>query len=179
MKKDMMHISKSSFMSLEKDFNTIVTKLLGNSNLKKLLYYTTPDALSKPSLNQEQTLSLINKNIKIVPKVIVDETIENYIIINFDNFTPDANNPEYRDNLIIFDIICHYNQWNLGDFRLRPYKIAGEIDGMLDKAKLSGIGELNFRACDILTINDQMAGLVLVYSATHGGDDQDRKIVNA
>jgi hypothetical protein len=51
-----------------------------------------------------------------VPKLIVDGTVLNYIIINFDNFTANSTNPEYRDNVIEFDIVCHFDQWHLKDF---------------------------------------------------------------
>jgi len=44
---------KSSFLSMEKDLGIITNLILKNSRLKKLLYYTTPDALSKPNLNDE------------------------------------------------------------------------------------------------------------------------------
>ena len=44
--------NKSSFLSVEKDFNIVVEKILNNDRLKKLLYYTTKDALLKPSLTE-------------------------------------------------------------------------------------------------------------------------------
>jgi hypothetical protein len=37
---------KSSFLAMEKDTNIIINKIFQNNRLKKLLYYTTPDALS-------------------------------------------------------------------------------------------------------------------------------------
>ncbi len=82
--------------------------------------------------------------IKIVPKLYVDNSVLNYIIVSFDNFTTNRTNPEFRDNIIEFDIICHFDQWQLKDFQLRPYKIAAEIDSMLDGQRLTGIGKLEF-----------------------------------
>jgi hypothetical protein len=61
-------------------------------------------------------LELIGKNIKIVPKMYVDKTVLNYVLIAFDRFTRNATNPEFRDNLIEFDIVCHHDQWTLKDF---------------------------------------------------------------
>jgi hypothetical protein len=87
----------------------IVDKMLKNNRLKKMLYYTTKDCLDKPNLTEDQSLSLINKNIKNVPKLVVDKNVLNYIIVNFDNFTPNAKNPEFRDNVVEFDIICHFD----------------------------------------------------------------------
>ena len=61
----------------------------------------------------EQTYELFGKNIRIVPKLVIDKTVENYVIISFDNFTPNGTNPEFRDHIISFDIICHFDQWHL------------------------------------------------------------------
>jgi hypothetical protein len=46
MKIDNTHTPKSSFLSMEKDLNLIVNKLLDNERLKRLLYYTSKDCLS-------------------------------------------------------------------------------------------------------------------------------------
>ena len=76
-----------------------------NKRLKKLLYHTIPTALKERDLTQEETFELFGKNIKIVPKLYIDGSVLNYIIISFDNFTPNATNPEFRDNVISFDCV--------------------------------------------------------------------------
>ena len=38
---------KSSFLSIEKDLATITDKIMNCDRIKRLLYYTTPDALDK------------------------------------------------------------------------------------------------------------------------------------
>jgi len=111
MKKVTYRIPKSSFLSMEKDLEIVVNHVLKNENLKKLLFHTSADAYLKPPLTEEESIGMFGKNIKIVPKLTVDGSVLNYIIINFDNFTSNATNPEFRDNIIEFDIICHFNQW--------------------------------------------------------------------
>ena len=171
MRIDNMKMPKSSFLSMEKDTSLIVNKMLDNPRLKRLLYYTSKDALNRPNLNEDQSLDLINKNIKIVPKLYVDGSVLNYIIINFKNFTP-SENPEFRDNIIEFDIICHFDQWQLQDFALRPYKIAAEIDSMFNNTHLTGIGLLQFVGATQTVLTDEFAGVCLLYEATHGGEDK-------
>lgn len=163
---------KSSFLSMEKDLEIITNRFLKNDRLKKLLYYTTKNALDKPNLNEDQSLELFQKNIKIVPKLYIDGSVLSYIIISFDNFTPNAENPEFRDNIISFDIICHFDQWQLKDFQLRPYRIAAEIDTMFNGQHLTGIGELNFLGANQIILNDEFAGVSLMYSAIHGDEDK-------
>ena len=64
---------KSSFLSNEKDMEIIIGKMLKNERLKRLLFYTTRDALDKPNITEDQTIDLIGKNIKTVPKLYVDK----------------------------------------------------------------------------------------------------------
>lgn len=172
MKIDNYRKPRSAFLSVEKDLNQLVNLFLKNNNLKKLLYYTTSDALSQAPLTEEQSIELLNNNIKIIPKIYVDGSVLNYILITFDTFTPNNTNPEFRDNILSFDVICHFDQWNLGDFKLRPYRIAAEIDSMIDNEKFSGIGTLHFLGCNQLILNDEFAGLTLMYQAIHGEDDK-------
>ena len=171
MRIDNVKMPKSSFLSMEKDTSLIINKMLDNPRLKRLLYYTSKDALNRPNLNEDQSLDLINKNIKIVPKLYVDGSVLNYIVINFKNFTP-SENPEFRDNIIEFDIVCHFDQWQLQDFALRPYKIAAEIDSMFNNTHLTGIGLLQFVGATQTVLTDEFAGVCLLYEATHGGEDK-------
>ena len=162
---------KSSFLSVDKDIDIITNRILKNDRLQKLLFYTTPDALSRPNISKEELIGLFDKNIKTVPKLYIDGSVLNYIILSFDNFTP-SGNPEFRDNLISFDIICHFDQWKLRGSELRPYRIAAEIDTMLNNSRLTGIGKLQFVGCNQLLLNEEFAGLSLVYAATHGEEDK-------
>lgn len=171
MKKETYTYPHSSFLSIEKDMNIIINKMFENDRLKKLLYYNTKDCLNKPKLTEEQTLSLINKQIKMVPKLYVDKSVLNYIIISFDNFTP-SDNPEFRDNIVEFDIICHFDQWQMNDFKLRPYRIAAEIDMLFNNQKMTGIGELQFLGANQVILTDEFAGLCLMYQAIHGEEDK-------
>ena len=163
---------KSSFLSVEKDMELITRELLKNERFKRLLFYNSKDAMERPNLTQDESLGLINKNIKIVPKLYVDNSVLSYVIVNFDNFTWNISNPEFRDNIIEFDIICHFDQWQLQDFKLRPYRIAAEIDSMFDRKHLTGIGELEFLGCNQIILTDEYAGLCLLYSAIHGEEDK-------
>ena len=163
---------KSSFLSMEKDMHLISNMLLKNQRLKKMLHYTTPNCLGQPDLTEDESVEMFGKNIKMVPKLYVDNSVLNYIIVSFDNFTPNSSNPEFRDNIIEFDIICHFDQWTLKDFQLRPYRIAAEIDSMFDEKHLTGIGTLKFLGANQMILTDEYAGLCLMYVAVHGDEDK-------
>ena len=93
MKIDGVKIPKSSFLSIEKDMGIIVDRICDNERLKRLLYYTTPDAMEKPNLTDDQMYELFKKNIRIVPKLKVDNSVLNYLVIKFDNFITNSTNP--------------------------------------------------------------------------------------
>ena len=177
----------SSFLSFEKDLETILRALFVESqphsdNLKRLLVINTKDCLDDlenpdyQKIVKEMTLAKLVQHgyVKIKPKINMPEHEEQkaYIIISCDNFTPNANNPQFRDCTLNFDIICQLDCWELGNYRLRPLKIAGVLDGLLNDAVLSGIGHLNFLGCNELILNEDLAGYTLSYRAIHGSDDR-------
>ena len=163
---------ESSFLSLEKDMGIIVNMIMKNDRLKKLLYYTTKDCINKPNLTEDETISLFGKQIKTVPKLYVDGSVLNYIIIGFDNFVSNDTNPEFRNNNIEFDIICHFDQWQLNDFEQRPYRIAAELDSMFNNKRLTGIGEIEFIGAKQVILTDEYAGICLMYKVIHGEEDK-------
>ena len=176
----------SSFLSCEKDIEEILRKLFISSKpysdyLKKLLVINTQDCLDNNSSTTIQqtidgmSLAKLRQEgyIKLEPKLPFGEheEVKSYIIISCDNFSPNVSNPYYRDCTVTFDIICHTDYWDIGNYRVRPLKIAGYIDGILNKAKLSGIGTFNFMGCKQLILNEELAGYTLMYRAVHGNDD--------
>lgn len=177
----------SSFLSCEKDIEEILRKLFISSKpysdyLKKLLVINTQDCLDNTesvTIQQkiaDMSLAKMRQEgyIKLEPKIRFGEheEVKSYIIISCDNFTPNTTNPHYRDCTVTFDIICHTDYWDIGNYRVRPLKIAGYIDGILNKARLSGIGTFQFMGCNQLVLNEELSGYTLMYRAVHGNDDK-------
>lgn len=172
MKKIKYSYPKSSFLSAEKDMSIIIEMIMKNNNLKKLLYHTSKDCLDKPKLTEDQTIQLFGKNIKLLPKVYIDRENLVYVIIRMKNYVPNATNPEFIDNVIEFDILCHYDTWHLKDFQLRPYRIAAEIDSMFNGQHLTGIGQLQFLGANQILLTDEYGGICIQYEAIHGEEDK-------
>ena len=177
---------KSSFLSCEKDTEAIIKKLFIDSRpysdlLKRLLIINTSDCLN--DMTNPKYIERINKMtvqklredgyIRLEPKIPFgeNEEVKSYIRISFDNFTPARNNKYFRDCIVEIDILCHPEYWDLGNYRQRPIKIAGYIDGILNESKLSGIGTLNFIGMNEIILDENLAGYCLMYSAVHGADD--------
>lgn len=176
---------KSSFLSCGKDVRTIVEKLFVNSRpysdyLKKLLIINTPDCVSANNskydkIVKDYSIADMRKDgyIRVTPRLTFgeNEEIKSYIIISFDNFVSNSGNGYYRDCIVEIDVLCNLEEWELTDFEIRPLKIAGYIDGILNNAKLSGIGTLDFIGCNEIVLSEQLSGYCLMYRATHGVDD--------
>lgn len=176
----------SSFLSCEKDLEAILRKLFVESqpysnDLKKLLVINTKDCLdNKISLVyqdaiKDMSLSKLREQgyIKFEPKIKMPEheEIKTYLIFSFDNFRTNETNPQFRDCNVHIDVLCHTDYWDLGNFRLRPLKICGYIDGILNNARLSGIGTFQFLGCNELVLDETLSGYTLTYFAIHGTDD--------
>ena len=193
MKRDLVNLNlKSSFQSVEKDVELILKKLFVENkplsdDLKKLLIINTKDCLDEVNASKYKTL-IDNMKLKdlreegyirLEPKLKFNEheEVKSYLILSLDNFTPNETNPEFRDCTVSFDIICHTDYWDIGNYRLRPIKIAGIIDGILNGSKLTGIGEFLFMGCNELILNEELSGYTLMFRAIHQTDGDDKVAV--
>lgn len=176
----------SSFLFCEKDTETILRKLFVDNRqhsetLKRLMVINTKDCLD--DLTNKKYLKILNEMsiskmreegyIKLEPKIRLEEhaKVKSYMYLSFDNFLPNATNPQFIDCVVNFDIICHTDCWDIGNYRLRPLKICGYIDGLLRNKRLSGIGKFLFAGCHQLILDEVFSGYTLSYAAVHGTDD--------
>ena len=200
MRKDLVKIQplRSSFLSCEKDTETILKTLFVDSKpysdiLKRLLIVNNPDCLDmenqdyKKIIDSKSLGQMIDQGyIRLNPKIAREthENIKSYILISFDNFSQ-SKNPEFRDCTVNFDIICYMDEWCLDDYQVRPLKICGYIDGILnsltDKNKMakslgnnihmSGFGAYQFLGCDLVVLNEDISMYTLSYRALHFTQD--------
>ncbi len=202
MRKDLVKIQplRSSFLSCEKDTETILKTLFVDSKpysdiLKRLLIINNPDCLDLQNEDYKKMIDSISLGemvddqgyIRLNPKIArgTHENIKAYIIISFDNFSPSRRNPEFRDCTVNFDIICYMDEWCLDNYQVRPLKICGYIDGILnsltDKNKMakslgnnihmSGFGAYKFLGCNLAVLNEDISMYTLSYRALHFTQD--------
>lgn len=186
MKKDVIAPPlESSFLSCEKDTETILKKLFIDSRqhskiLKRLLVITHEDCLEnneKLDYDKADNMTLkdlIDNQYIVLSPVIKNEEFENLkaaIVLSFDNFVPNQTNPQFRDCVVGIDVICNVDCWELRNYQQRPFKILGYIDGILNGARLSGIGKMEFLGCTGPVIQDKIGMYSMMYRAVHGSDD--------
>jgi hypothetical protein len=182
---------KSTFLSHAEDQETIWRKLFVESRpysdmLKKLLIINTPDCLDRTQDQYQRKIEQYsikdlhdNQYIKATPKLSFGEheEVKSYIMLDFDDFSP-SENPRYRNCVISFTIISQLDYWELDDYQLRPWMIAGYVDGIMNDTRLSGIGKLQFLGAQQLVLNEYLGGVMLRYSASHSESDDSQNIDN-
>lgn len=171
---------KSSFFSYEKSIELILKKLFVDNSayaneIKRLLVINKPDCLSKNNAAYEQLIKGYSVKrlreegyVRTVPRLNLKEheDIKSFIFINLDDFTP-SSNQEYRDTTLSFYVFCEYDYAQMDNYEYRPIKIAGYIDGVMNKTKLTNIGRLNFLGAQQIPLNEYWGGVVLMYEAQH------------
>ena len=175
----------NSFLGAEKDIEIILNRLFVedatySDRLKRLLVINTPDCLldyKNPVYNQKINSMDLDKlieedYIRLRPKFELSENEEakSYIHIGFDSFSPTSNN-EFRDAVLGIDVFSHLDYWDIGNYRQRPLKIAGYIDAILNKSRLTGLGRLEFLGAQASTLKENFSGYVLLYRIVRGNED--------
>lgn len=182
---------QTTFLSCEKDQETILKKLFVESkpysdNIKKLLVVNTKDCLDPSQYQYNEMIRSYSLKrlrdegyVRVIPKLEINEheKVKSYILLEFDDFAP-SQNEQFRNCVISFTIVSLLNEWELDDYKLRPWQIAGYIDGLLNKTKLSGIGTLNFMGASQVIFNEHFGGVLLRYIATHGSAGDDAETVD-
>ena len=121
----------------------IVTRLLTDQELLKLLYYTDKNPLAGADLTKEQIQEeVFEKLVKIVPRVGPKETAHSLISLRVVNGYTDSKNNEIRDFTIGIEVFVPLTQWIIKDSNLRPFCIMGEIQKSLNGKHINGLGKI-------------------------------------
>lgn len=122
----------------------IMTRLLTNQNLLKLLYYTDKDPLSQPDLTETQIKNEVyEKLVKIVPRVGPKDTAASLISMRVVRGMTDGTNDQIRNISLGIEVFVPLTQWMIKDTNLRPFCIMGEIQKSLCGKKINGFGQIS------------------------------------
>ena len=121
----------------------IVTRLMTNQNLLKLLYYTDKDPLNHDDLTQEQIKKEIyDKFIKIVPRIGPKETANSLIALRVVDGQKTKENGEFLSISISVEVFVPLTQWAIKNSNLRPFAIMGEVQNSLNNKIIDGMGKM-------------------------------------
>ena len=150
-------------LSLQK----IVTRLLTNQNLLKLLYYTDKDPLNHEDLTQEKIQNEVyEKLVKIVPRVGPKETANSLVSLRVVRGLANPTNGEFQDIIMQIEVFVPMTQWFIKDSNLRPFAIMGEIQKSLNGKVINGLGKLEGGDFALNFLTDEISCYELTFELT-------------
>ena len=145
----------------------IVSRLMANQNLVKLLYYTDKDPLSHPDLTDEQLREeVFEKLIKIVPRVGPKETAHSIISVRFTRGRQNVVNNEFKDVIVSIEVFVPLTQWIIKNSNLRPFAIMGEIQKSLDGKTIDGLGRMTGGDFDLNFLTEEISDYEQIFRLT-------------
>lgn len=148
---------------LGKNLQKMVTRLLANDDLVKLLYYENQDPLSCAALTPKQKQELIyEKLIKITPRSVESDTNKSIVAIYINRGSKLGENAEFRLIEFTVDIVVPLEAWIIKDDNLRPFAILGQVQESLAGKTINGLGKISGGDFDLTNLTTKLS----VYSQT-------------
>lgn len=159
------------FRLLEKSVFDLAYVIKTIPEVRKLLYYTTPDALSKEDVSVED----INPYIFVSPVLEIYNTEpfnkSNFISIGLVRAEPDEDG--FIESSFRIDILCQNEIWEINDNKIRPLTIVNEISNKIENMKLSPSHKLFIFSVERLILNTNICGYSIVCAVNEGGGLED------
>lgn len=158
--------SVRNYQELGINLQKIVSRLMANDDLVRLLYYVNQDPLSQNALAATDKQKLFNDLICVVPRVGAREDSKSVIAIYIPHAAAVAGNNEFRNISIAIDIFVPLTQWIIKDSNLRPFAIMSEIDKSLAGKTINGLGKIQGGNFDLTLLTDEISCYHMEFSIT-------------
>ena len=160
------------------NLQVIVSRLMNNRTLVKLLYYTDKTPLDHdfseiigvdpetgellPGRKYKTYVEFCQKEIfekliKIVPRVGPKETANSILALEVVYGHRNSENGEFRNIKIIVESFVPLTQWLINSDNLRPFAILGEIQESLSGKTINGLGKLDGGDFDVNFLTDEVS----------------------
>ena len=139
----------------------VAKRLLENNKLCRLLVNSNMNPLDIPVNN---SFSLLNKNIKVVPKIDESEfNQESKIALVFPRGNLNDDNEEFKIVEMHILVYTTLDTWIINDENLRPFMIMSEIEKSLKNKRINGIGVMKYKGFDLSTLTDKISCYQMVF----------------
>ena len=146
------------------NLQAIVTRLLTNQNLMKLLYYTDKDPLAHEDLTSDEIKeNIFQKLVKIVPRVGPKETAQSLISMRVVEGQINPKNNQIMDISLGIEVFVPLTQWVIKDSNLRPFAIMGEIQKSLNNKEINGLGKLKGGDFELNFLTEEISCYEMVF----------------
>jgi hypothetical protein len=147
----------SLISNVNKTLYAVRNKLLNNSNLTKLLFYSVANPLEQADLTSAQKEQVVVLNPIVEYNTDPNNTINNFISIGVPMVV-------YGTNLegviikITIAIVCHTDYWELNNNRLRLMSATEEVYNTLNEQKFSLSGKFVVDTLEPEIFRDNLVG---------------------
>lgn len=155
-----------NYQELGINLQKIVSRLMANDNLIKLLYYTNQDPLSQSNLDAAEKQKLFNELLCIVPRVGAREDSRSVIVVYIPRAAAITGNNEFKRISIAIEVFVPMTQWIIKDSNLRPFAIMSEISQSLIGKTINGLGKIEGGDFDLALLTDEMTSYRMDFQIT-------------
>ncbi len=144
----------------------IKNKIKANSEIRKLIYYTEANALSK----SEVSYSTVDELVTLKPIFNMNAggfNRNSFISIAVTNVESSGDEGMFKGILRI-NVICKNSTWELEENRIRPLKIIGILKGILDNEKFDVSHKLYFLNMQTIVIDEDNSGYMVLFRIAEG-----------
>ena len=140
----------------------IAKRLLQNNNLCRLLVNTDKEPLLRPI---EDTFSLLNNNIKVVPRIDESEfNEEGKIALVYPRGSINDSNSEFKSiefHILVYTVL---DTWVINNENLRPFLVMSEIEKSLKDKRINGIGTMKYEGFELTTLTDKLSCYQMIFN---------------
>lgn len=140
--------------------------LIRNQELLMLLENTDKDPLNKAKHPETlDGLKFLHKLIRVVPLLQADEqSTKSKIVLLFDSGSVSSINPDNENLSLLVEVLCPFEEWNIGGDSLRPFAIMAEIRKSIQDKRINGLGEIRYEGFSLSTLTDEMGAYTMRFS---------------
>lgn len=154
--------------NIQKAIFQVKSLIQGNLEVRKLVYYDTPDALSQSEVNA----SIANTKEHFTVSPIFDVTEppfdKNTIIsVVFNKGTYDDETVKIN-GLLKINILTRSGLWELNDNKIRPLEISNLIIDIINNQKTDPSHKLVFSNMELAILNEDVNGFALTFLLVEG-----------
>ena len=140
----------------------IAKRLLDNQELCRLLVNSDKNPLNTPV---EDTFKLLNKNIKVVPKIDEEEfDSDSKLALVFPSGNLNSENEEFKNIEFHALVYTTLDTWVVNSENLRPFMIMSEIEKSLKNKRMNGIGVMRYKGFESTTLTDKVSCYQMVFT---------------
>lgn len=153
-------MEKKNFLkTVNKSLFTMKRRFLADETIRKLLYYTTPDALSQDA----PEISLVEDYISLETFIRLEESDPRNNLITIDLMNADSSFD--KDIIYTFNIkvYCDVDNLQLDSNSLRYYAISQKIVELLDDTSINTAGKVSLTKLALIADDDKFVGFNLEF----------------